>query len=198
MVLIVVPGPSVLFVVGRGLAHGRGVAVLSALGNALGALVLVVVVAVGVGAVVAEYALVLTVVKFLGAAYLVYLGIETIRNRRHLIPTQSGVTQSRRGWRAVWDGFVVGVTNPKTLVFFLAALPQFVDAGRGGVGPQLLLLGALFTTIAFASDSCYALLAGTVRRWFVLVPRRMEAAGYASGAAMIGLGVHFAVSGQRQ
>lgn len=194
--LIVVPGPSVLFVVGRGLAHGRRTAVLSAAGNALGAALLVILVAVGLGTLVAQFSVLLTAVKLIGAAYLVYLGVQTIRHRRELVPSGQTAPADRRGWRAVWDGFVVGATNPKTLVFFLAALPQFTDPAAGSLTLQLLIFGMLFNAIALASDSCYAVLSSTIRRWFLLVPRRMEITGAVSGSLMIGLGAHFALTGR--
>ncbi|GAA3762065.1 threonine/homoserine/homoserine lactone efflux protein [Spinactinospora alkalitolerans] len=196
LVLIVIPGPSVLFVVGRAIASGRGTAVRTAVGNALGALVLVAAVAVGVGALVTRFAALFTAVKLIGAAYLVYLGVQAVRHRRDPIDPPDGRTAAR-GARVLWDGFVVGVTNPKTLVFFVAALPQFADPALGRMPVQLLVLGSVFVAIALASDTCYGLLAGTVRRWFADVPRRMEITRGVSGVLMIGLGAQFALTGRR-
>ncbi|MCY9786647.1 LysE family translocator [Nocardiopsis sp. EMB25] len=198
VLLVVVPGPSVLFVVGRAIAHGRGVAVLSVLGNALGGLVLVLAVALGVGALVTAFAPLFTAVKLVGAAYLVYLGIQTIRHRRATADALDGSAAGPLSrTRSLWDGFVVGLTNPKTLVFFVAALPQFADPSLGPVAPQIALFGALFLLTAVVSDTCYGLLAGTVRGWFAARPRRMEVTGTVSGALMIGVGAQFALTGRR-
>ncbi|WP_460533365.1 LysE family translocator [Flindersiella endophytica] len=121
--LIVVPGPSVLFTIGRALAHGRRTALMSVLGNATGAFLLVATVALGIGAVVERSVLALAVLKYLGAAYLVYLGVKAIRSRGSLSAVLADVEVGRdRGWRTLWDGFVVGVTNPKTILFFVAVL----------------------------------------------------------------------------
>ncbi|CAM4237643.1 LysE family translocator [Nocardiopsis rhodophaea] len=134
-VIILIPGPSVFFVVGRALAHGQGVALRSAAGNALGELVLVGAVAVGVGAVIAKFGVVFTALKLIGATYLVYLGVQAILNRRELASSVTGASPSAAdggpGARALWDGFIVGATNPKSLIFFIAALPQFVEPGQG-------------------------------------------------------------------
>ncbi|MBB4934482.1 threonine/homoserine/homoserine lactone efflux protein [Lipingzhangella halophila] len=196
--LIVVPGPSVLFVVGRGFAYGRRVALFSAGGNALGEMVLVAVVAVGLGTVVAQFTALLTAVKLAGAAYLVFLGVQTIRHRRELVPSERQPPPSAgQGWRGLWDGFVVGATNPKSLIFFIAALPQFASPAAGSLMLQMLVFGVVFNLIAVACDTCYALLAGTMRRWFLLVPRRMEVTGAISGWLMIGLGAHLALTGRR-
>ncbi|MFI6576915.1 LysE family translocator [Nocardiopsis sp. NPDC050513] len=196
--LVVVPGPSVLFVVGRAIAHGRGVAVLSVLGNALGGLVLVLTVAFGVGALVTAFAPLFTAVKLAGAAYLVYLGVQAIRHRKAASDALAGSAAGRLSHaRSLWDGFVVGATNPKTLVFFVAALPQFADPALGPVAPQIALFGAVFLLTAIVSDMCYGLLAGTVRGWFAARPRRMEVTGVVSGALMIGIGAQFALTGRR-
>lgn len=194
--LIVVPGPTVVFVVGRAFAHGRAVAVRSAAGNAAGQLVAVLAVSVGLGAVITEFAALFTAVKLLGAAYLVYLGVQAIRHRRAVADALDSGVPGRDGWRAVGDGFVVGVTNPKSLVFFMAALPQFADPALGNVPLQLFVFGALFVAIALVCDTSYALLAGSARNWFLRAPRRMEVAGAASGVVMIGLGAQFALTGR--
>ncbi|RKS06639.1 threonine/homoserine/homoserine lactone efflux protein [Nocardiopsis sp. Huas11] len=196
VVLVVIPGPSVLFVVSRAIAHGRGTAVLSVLGNATGAFVLVLAAAFGVGALVAAFAPLFTVIKLAGAAYLVHLGVRTIRHRKELAASL-GAAPTGPGSRAFWDGLVVGVTNPKTLVFFVAALPQFADPALGTVPVQLVVLGLVFLVVAVVSDTAYGLLAGTVREWFLRRPRRMEVTGTVSGTLMIGLGAQFALSGGR-
>jgi threonine/homoserine/homoserine lactone efflux protein len=195
-VIIVIPGPSVLFVVGRTLAHGRRTAIASVAGNELGEFVLAVVAALGVGTLIQRSAVLFTVMKLVGAAYLVYLGIRALLQRKDHAMADS-LRQARTMPRAVADGFLVGVANPKTAVFFAAVLPQFVNRSAGRVPAQMLLLGFLFVLIALVSDSAWAALAGWARSWFGRSPRRMEMIGGAGGLAMIGLGITLAVTGRR-
>ncbi|XVS63316.1 LysE family translocator [Actinosynnema sp. CA-299493] len=193
--LIVIPGPSVLFVVGRALAQGRRAALITVLGNTLGACALVVAVAFGVGAVVERSAVVFTTVKLAGAAYLVHLGVRAVRQRGAMHATFTAGGPARGGLRTLWEGFAVGVANPKTIVFFAAVLPQFVDRAQGHVAAQMLLLGLVFNVIAVASDSIWGLAAATARTWFARSPRRLALVGGAGGLAMIGLGVTIATTG---
>lgn len=190
--LIAIPGPSVLFVIGRALAHGRRTALLSVLGNTAGAFLLATAVALGVGAVVAASAVVFAVLKYAGAAYLVYLGVTAWRARRAL----AWKAPDKPAHRVLWEGFAVGVTNPKTAVFFAAVLPQFVSRDKGGVPLQLLMLGALFCALALVMDSGWGLMASAARGWFGRSERRMVLVGGAGGLAMIGLGVTVAVTGK--
>ncbi|MDQ2586170.1 LysE family translocator [Saccharothrix yanglingensis] len=194
--LILVPGPSVLFVIGRALAQGRRAALITVVGNTLGAYLLVVAVAFGVGAVVERSVVVFTALKLAGAAYLVHLGVRAVRRRGGLTASSAGVAAARGGLRTLWEGFAVGVANPKTVVFFAAVLPQFVDPARGHVVGQVLLLGLVFNLIAVVSDSAWGLAAGTARNWFARSPRRLAAVGGVGGVTMIGLGVAVAVSGR--
>jgi threonine/homoserine/homoserine lactone efflux protein len=197
LVLIAIPGPSVVFVIGRALAYGRGVALATVLGNSLGLLVVLALVAVGLGVVVQESIAVFTVLKLLGAAYLVHLGVHAVRHRHGFTVADRRTTDgvlSRR--RAVRQGFVVGVSNPKAFMIFAAVLPQFVDRGAGHVQVQMLLLGVLAFCIALGSDSLWALLAARLRAWFHASPRRGEAMGAVGGLSMIGLGVGIAVTGR--
>jgi threonine/homoserine/homoserine lactone efflux protein len=196
LALIVVPGPSVLFVIGRGVALGRRAAVLTVLGNTIGAYTQVVLVAFGLGALVEESVTVYNVIKFAGAAYLVYLGIKAIRERRSIATAFEGSTTPKSPRRLVGEGVVVGVTNPKVIVFFAAFLPQFVDRSAGHVPVQILLLGAIFAAIALLSDSTWGLAAGSARSWLRRSPRRMENLGAAGGLVMIGLGVRVALTGR--
>ena len=195
--LIVVPGPSVLFVIGRALAQGRRAALTSVVGNTLGAYVIVVAVALGVGAVVARSTLAFTVLKLAGAAYLVYLGVKAWRQRGSLPVDVNGDGPERGSLRTLWEGFGVGVANPKTIVFFAAALPQFVDPDQGHVVAQMLLLGLIFNCIALASDSVWGLGASVARDWFARSPRRLAAIGRVGGLSMIGLGVSVAMTGRK-
>ncbi|MEU2261169.1 LysE family translocator [Streptomyces sp. NPDC019645] len=196
--LIVIPGPSVLFVIGRALAQGRRAALTTVVGNTLGAYLLVVTVALGVGTVVERSVLVFTALKLAGAAYLVYLGVRAVRQRRSAL--QSAFTAGDPGHgsaRTLWEGFAVGVANPKTIVFFAAVLPQFVDREAGHVVVQMLLLGLVFNVIALVSDSAWGLVAATTRSWFARSPRRLAMVGGIGGLTMIGLGVTVAATGRK-
>jgi threonine/homoserine/homoserine lactone efflux protein len=198
-VLIAIPGPSVLFTIGRALTVGRQAAMFSVLGNALGVLVQVFAVAFGVGAVVERSVAVFTAVKWAGAAYLVFLGVQAIRHRRSMSEALAARVPAVRRGRAVRDGFVVGATNPKTIVFLTIALPEFTGrtAGSLPVPVRMLILGALFPTIAVVLDSIWAAAAGTARDWFAGSPRRLALIGGTGGLAMIGLGVSVAATGRK-
>ncbi len=185
-VLILMPGPSILFVIGRSIAYGRLAGILSVIGNALGMVPLLALVALGVGSLVAQSVVLFTVIKLAGAAYLVYLGIQAIRHRRVSVEVDPGVRRSP--WALLGEGFVVGVTNPKTIAFFVAVLPQFVDYGVGNIPLQLTELGLVFVVMAMALDSLWALAAGTARTWFATSPRRIAGLRATGGAMMIGLG----------
>lgn len=191
-VLIAIPGPSVVFVVSRTLMSGRSAGLATVAGNAAGEYMLVVAVAIGIGAVVSTSAAVFTVVKLVGSAYLIYLGVQAIRHRRGLSELLSAPAVARSTRRHVGDAFVVGLANPKSIVFFAAILPQFVDKSAGHVPLQMLLLGAIFVLIALASDSLWALTAGTARTWFTRNPRRLEMVRAGGGLAMIAIGVRLA------
>ncbi|MGW0782149.1 LysE family translocator [Streptomyces sp. NPDC002913] len=195
--LIIIPGPSVLFVIGRALAQGRRAALTTVVGNTLGAYVLVVAVALGVGAVVERSILVFTVLKLVGAAYLVHLGVKAWRQRGALQAAFTGDKAVQGGMRTLGEGFAVGVANPKTMVFFAAVLPQFVDRAQGHVVVQMLLLGLVFNLIAVACDSMWGLAASTGRDWFARSPRRLSLVGGVGGLTMIGLGVTVAVTGRK-
>ncbi|WP_030484714.1 LysE family translocator [Nocardioides aequoreus] len=189
ILFIQVPGPSLLFTIGRALTVGRRDALLSVVGNALGVVGQVLLVAVGLGALVAASATLYTAVKVAGAAYVVWLGVQAIRHRadaRHALEGLGRVPA--RGRRSVLTGLTVGLTNPKTLVFFVAFLPQFTDPAAGRVGAQVALLGVVFGVMACASDSVWALVAGRARDWFARTPRRLDGLGTAGGTMMIGLG----------
>ena len=187
--LILVPGPSVLFVIGRSLSLGKVGGLLSVVGNAIGALVIAIAVAFGVGIVIAQSVVLFTIVKIVGALYLVWLGIQAIRHRRDAAETATATVAPRSTVRLLVQGFIVGVSNPKTIVFLIAMLPQFVDYTAGGIPMQMLILGAVFIAIALVSDGAWALLAGSARDWFARSPRRISTLGATGGVVMIGLGV---------
>ena len=196
-VLIIVPGPNVLFVVSRSLMLGRLAGVGTAAGGQIGVYLQVVAVAFGVGALVQRSVAVFTVIKLAGAAYLVYLGVRAIRHRRSLRDALEVAAQPRSFGRILRDGIVVGVSNPKVIVFFAAVLPQFVNRPAGHVPVQMLLLGSVFLAIAVVCDSSWALAAGTARAWLARSPRRLEMVGGAGGLAMIGIGASLAVTGRK-
>lgn len=194
--LIVVPGPSVMFVVSRGVALGRRAALLTVAGNAAGVYLQVLLVAVGLGAIVERSVVAFTTVKLAGAAYLVWLGIQALRNRHQLARALDVVGTVRTGRSVFADGFVVGAANPKAIVFFAAILPQYVTTGGAAVGLQMAFLGLVFVVIALVSDGVWGLVAGTARGWFSRSPDRLARLGGVGGATMIGLGVQLAVSGR--
>jgi threonine/homoserine/homoserine lactone efflux protein len=197
LIVIAIPGPSVVFVIGRALAYGPPVALASVLGNALGLLTVVALVAVGLGAIVAESITVFLVLKLAGAAYLVWLGTEAVRRRREFLshdPQLLGAPMTVR--RAIRQGYVVGVSNPKGYLLLGAVLPQFVHRADGHVQLQMLLLGLVAATIGVLSDSVWAVVASQLRSWFNRSPRRGEAMGAVGGLSMIGLGVGLVVSGE--
>jgi threonine/homoserine/homoserine lactone efflux protein len=193
--LIVIPGPNVLFVVSRSLQLGRAAGVATALGGQIGVYAQVAAVAFGIGALVERSVAVFTVIKLAGAAYLIYLGVQAVRHRRSLTEAVGAAAARKTPLRILRDGFLVGVTNPKAIVFFAAVLPQFVDRAAGHVQLQMLLLGAVFIMIAVASDSTWALAAGTARAWLGRSPRRLELIGGTGGLVMIGIGASLAITG---
>ena len=198
MVLIAVPGPSVLFTVSRALTVGRRSALFTVIGNEIGEFAQVAAVAFGVGALVERSAEIFAIVKWTGAAYLVFLGVQAIRHRRSMTEELAARTAPVRPLRAIRDGFIVGGTNPKSIVIFVVVLPEFTDRAPGylPVPLQMLILGGLFASIALLLDSAWAAVAGTARQWFVRSPRRLALIGGTSGLVMIGLGVSVAATGR--
>lgn len=195
ILFIQVPGPSLLFTIGRALTVGRRAALLSVLGNALGLIAQIVAVALGLGAIVAASAAAYTVLKIIGAVWVVWLGIQAIRHRGDArVALLLGERNPEKTSAALRTGFVVGATNPKTIVFFVAFLPQFTNASAGHVGAQVAFLGALFAVMAVASDSVWALAASRARDWFARKPQRLDAMGATGGVMMIGLGATLAAT----
>lgn len=196
LIIIVIPGPSVLFTIGRALTAGRRGAFLSLVGNAVGSGLQVVAVAAGIGAIVQRSSEIYTAIKFIGALYLVYLGVQAFRHRHALRATIGMPVAVRSRRRLFLDGVVVGASNPKMIVFFTVVMPQFTDPGLGHVWLQMLVLGAFVPVIAVACDSVWAFAAGTARIWLANSPRRLSAVGGAGGLAIVGLGVAVAVTGR--
>lgn len=193
-VLIITPGPAVLYIVTRGLSQGRWAGMVSALGVALGNLGHALAAAAGLSAVLASSAAAFAAVKYLGAAYLVYLGL-----RKFFPPAAAPAAADpapERPGRIFRQGLFVSLLNPKTALFFLAFLPQFADPVRGAVWRQVLLLGLVFVGLAAASDSAYAWLSGSLGRW-LSGPGFSRSGRYASGLVYCGLGIVAALSGSR-
>jgi threonine/homoserine/homoserine lactone efflux protein len=197
LVMIVIPGPGVLFVVGRALSHGRRAALATAAGHAAGCYAVAALVAVGLGEVLQRSAAAFVVVKVAGALYLAWLGIQAIRHRKSLADMFAAVAAPREGWRALRDGAVVGITNPKSYILFGAILPQFVNRGAGEVPGQMLLLALVAVLLGAVSDCAWGFAASGVRNWFASSPRRFELVGGAGGLAMIGVGVTVAITGRK-
>ena len=193
-IVIVIPGPSVLFVVGRALACGRRVAVLTVVGNALGEYAQVIAVAFGVGALAERSVAAFTTLKLAGGAYLIYLGVRTFRERKSLAAAIATPVALRSDRRAFLEGATVGVTNPKTVVFLAAILPQFVNRTAGHVPLQILVLGAVSAAVAVVSDTIWAIAAGGFRTWFSRSPRRLELVGGAGGVAIVAVGAGLLLS----
>jgi len=195
MVIILAPGPSVLFVIARAIAWGRKTAVFTVAGNVTGAFALSTMVAIGLGPILQRSDLAYTAIQWGGGLYLMYLGVEAIRQRRvHAEDMRNqgdiapGITRSMR------DGFWVGALNPKGLVFYAAVLPQFVDREKGNVALQLIFLGAVFSILAFISDGTWGLLAGTARQWLATDAKRLEKLRATGGTVMIILGITVLIS----
>ena len=198
ILFIQVPGPSLLFTIGRALTVGRRDALLSVVGNGLGLIVQVVLVTVGLGAVVAASASAYTVIKLVGAGYVIYLGVQAIRHRRDariaIERTADDLPVRATALSSVRTGLIVGATNPKTIVFFVAFLPQFTNESSGSPGVALAILGFVFGAMAIASDSIWAVAASKARDWFARRPHRLDRLGAAGGVMMVGLGTTMAVA----
>jgi threonine/homoserine/homoserine lactone efflux protein len=198
LVLIVIPGPGVLFVVGRALSHGRRTALATACGHAGGNYMVAALVAIGLGAILQRSAQVFLIVKLAGAVYLVWLGIHAFRHRKDLASAlDTAAPAPRGGWRSAWDGFLVGLTNPKSYILFGAVLPQFVNRAEGNIPAQMLILALVSVSIGAISDCTWAVAASAVRTWFTRSPHRYAMVGGAGGLAMITVGVAVAITGRK-
>jgi len=191
-VVIVIPGPSVFYIVARSLDQGRAAGIVSTLGVGAGALFHVAAAGLGLSAVLASSAVAFNTIKYLGAAYLVYLGLRRILHPQEDAPKETRRRQTRR--RMFSEGLLVNLLNPKTALFFFAFLPQFVEPSLGPVSVQVMVLGCLFVAIGILSDGVYALLAGGLGDWFRTSARLPLLQRYLSGGVYIALGVATAVS----
>jgi threonine/homoserine/homoserine lactone efflux protein len=190
MIIILAPGPSVLFVIARAIAWGRATAVATVAGNVTGAFSLSVVVAVGLGPILQRSEIAFISVQVLGGLYLVYLGVTAIKHSQiHAsdMTNQGDIRPSK--WRSMREGFWVGALNPKGIVFFAAILPQFVDREAGSITSQLILMGAIFAFLGFFSDSGWGILAGTIRNWLATELKRLVIMRMTGGIVMVILGL---------
>ena len=191
VVIVLAPGPSVLFVIARAISWGRRVAVLTVLGNASGALTLSVVVALGFGPLLSRSDLLYAAVQWGGGLYLLYLGIDAWRKRAsHAADMNAAIETSEPTlWHCIRDGFWVGALNPKGIVFFAAVLPPFVDKEQGHISQQLVLMGVIFAIVAFFLDSTWGLLAGTARNWLAGDAKRLILLRAIGGIVIMILGI---------
>jgi threonine/homoserine/homoserine lactone efflux protein len=190
VLIILAPGPSVLFTIARAIAWGRVAAIATVIGNAFGMFLVSVLVAFGLGPLLQSSKLFYNSIQWAGGAYLIYLGYAAIAASRVDAQGMQKTEGSKPSFfTSLKNGFWVGVLNPKSIVFFAAILPQFVDQEKNNVTAQLLLLGAIFATIALISDGSYGLLAGTVRSWLAGDVKRLIFMRRFGGVVMIGLGI---------
>ena len=192
LVLLLTPGPAVLYIVARSIDQGRRAGLVSVAGVHVGTLAHILAAAVGISALLAASATAFSVVKYLGGAYLIYIGVRRLLDRR--LPATVGTGEPRRLRRTFVDGVIVNVLNPKTALFFLAFLPQFVTVPRGHVGQQIVWLGLVFVVLGAITDSLYALMAGSAARWLRGQPRFLSTERWVAGGLYIGLGVVAALS----
>jgi threonine/homoserine/homoserine lactone efflux protein len=193
LALLITPGPAVLYIVTRSIDQGRKAGIVSVLGVGVGTLFHVAAAALGVSALLVSSALAFSVVKYLGAAYLIYLGVRKLLERAE--PQRQEATGQRNLARIFSQGVLVNLLNPKTALFFFAFLPQFVDVSRGAVAAQILFLGCVLVVLGVLSDGSYALLAGTFGRWLKGNARFLRTQRYFAGGVYVALGVTTALSG---
>jgi len=195
MVIILAPGPSVLFIIARAIAWGRATAVATVAGNVTGAFTLSLMVAFGLGPILQHSEIAFIAVQLLGGLYLIYLGVDAIKHSKiHAADMVNQGDLKPTPLRSVKDGFWVGALNPKGLVFFAAILPQFIDKGSSNVTSQLVLMGATFAILAFFSDGTWGLIAGTVREWMATTPSRLVTMRRIGGLVMMVLGIFTLIS----
>ena len=190
LAIILAPGPSVLFTIARAIAFGRATALATVLGNSLGMFTVSVLVALGLGPIYQHHHLIYISMHWLGAFYLVYLGIDAIRHSAEHAQSMTDIKESKPSFgKAVRQGYTVGVLNPKGIIFFAAILPEFADSSKGHLTAQLVLMGFIFVFLGFFCDGTWGMLAGTLRRWLAAEANRLVLLRKAGGFVMIALGV---------
>ena len=193
LALLLVPGPAVLYIVARSVDQGRSAGLVSVLGVSIGSMVHVVAAALGLSAILVQSAAAFRTIKYLGAAYLIYLGIRRLLGKGDAIVDATGTNRSLR--RIFFQGVWVNILNPKTALFFFAFLPQFVDVSAGSVGMQILFLGTLLVTMGIVTDGAYAIAAGSLGDWLKNRPRVVTAQRLFAGGVFISLGLATALGG---
>ena len=196
LILLLTPGPAVLYIVARSLDQGRLAGFVSVLSIEVGNFVHVLAATLGLSAILVSSAMAFAIVKYMGAAYLIYLGVRRLLARETAVPLTT--LQHQRLTHIFRQGVLVAILNPKTALFFFAFLPQFVDPTSGSVTMQLLALGCLFVLMAIVTDSLYALLAGTLGQWLRGTRTFVRIERYLIGTVYIGLGVMAALSGTKR
>ena len=191
--LVFMPGPNTLYIIARSVQQGRRAGVVSSLGVQTGSLVHIAAAALGLSALLLSSALAFGVVKYAGAAYLIYLGIKTLLTKEKTGPAQDVKRASLS--RVFNQGVVVNLLNPKTALFFFAFLPQFIEPARGRVGMQIISLGAILVLFGTLSDMTYALAAGSVGHWLRGNLKFLRAQRFFAGSVYLGLGAATALGG---
>ena len=188
LVIIAIPGPSVMFAISRALVLGRRGAVITVVGNGIGVFVQAVAVSVGLGILIESNDTLMTIIRLAGAGFLIYLGINSLRHRRDGID-DGGATNAPQSKHLLRESIVVGLSNPKTIVFFSAIFPQFVDPSQGPIVLQMLILSVVFVIFGISGDAIYALSAGAARDWFARSPQRIVTIRVIGASLILGLGV---------
>jgi len=192
--IIIIPGPSVLFTIGRGISFGRKAALVNVAGNSVGMLTGSLAVAIGIGSFVQSSDIAYAVVGVLGGGYLIYLGYDAVKTRKDVAQALVTKADPKPMGQLFRQGFVVGFLNPKSLVLFAAILPQFVDRSQGQVIMQMIFLAMIFFVIAVLSDGTWGIVAGTARHWLAGTPTRIEKISGAGGFVIIALGISVIIS----
>ena len=187
LVLLIIPGPAVLYIVARSLEQGRLAGFVSTLGITFASVVHVIFASLGLSALILQSALMFNIIKYLGAVYLIYLGIKTLLSKSK--PVKQVKIKPLELRQMFWQGFIVNMLNPKTAIFFLAFLPQFVDPANGSVAMQFIILGMIFVVLAISSDSIYAMAAGSAKNLLSKSERVVKIQKYFSSTVYIGLGI---------
>jgi threonine/homoserine/homoserine lactone efflux protein len=188
LVIIAIPGPSVMFAISRALVLGRRGAIITVVGNGIGVFVQAVAVSVGLGVLIESNDTLMTVIRLAGAGFLIYLGINSLRHRRDGIAGSEEI-RSQPSRNLLRESIVVGLSNPKTIVFFSAVFPQFVDPSRGPIVVQMLILSVVFVAFGISGDAIYAVSAGAARDWFAQSPQRIVTIRVIGGVLILGLGI---------
>jgi threonine/homoserine/homoserine lactone efflux protein len=190
VVLLVTPGPAVLYVMARSIDQGRTAGFISVLGMATGGAIHVLAAAIGISALLMTSSMAFNIVKYLGAAYLIYLGVTKLFfSKAQTTTSEIAKEEPQKLTKVFYQSVIVEVLNPKTALFFLAFFPQFISTHSGSVTLQFLILGSIFIVIALLSDGLYALLASSIRNWLVMTPLRTKIQNWLTGGTYIAMGV---------